>query len=53
METTTLDTLQPARAGDRPAAQANGLPLPPPPVPGVDFPTFADCYRAMHGASRS
>jgi hypothetical protein len=36
-----------------PSASADSLPLPPLPVPGVDFPTFANCYRALHGASRS
>ncbi len=35
------------------SAPAEGLPVPPLPVPGVDFPTFANCYRALHGAGRS
>lgn len=38
---------------DAPASPADTLPLPPAPVPGVDFPTFADCYCALHGAPRS
>jgi hypothetical protein len=34
-------------------ARAAALPLPPVPVPAVDFLTFANCCRALHGASRS
>jgi hypothetical protein len=44
---------QAARPADTPASPATELPLPPLPVPGVDFPTFANCYRALHGAGRS
>ncbi len=52
MQNETTDT--PPHAAVPPApAPAEGLPLPPMPVPGVDFPTFANCYRALHGAGRS
>ncbi|MDZ7651340.1 MAG: hypothetical protein U5L03_01600 [Burkholderiaceae bacterium] len=50
------ETSNPPKSAVPPAqasAPAEGLPLPPMPVPGVDFPTFANCYRALHGAGRS
>jgi hypothetical protein len=53
METTPRAAPPPAPAGETPSRPADGLPLPPLPVPGVDFPTFAECYRALHRAPRS
>lgn len=53
MQNEPTDIPQAAPPPARAAAPAEGLPVPPLPVPGVDFPTFANCYRALHGASRS
>jgi hypothetical protein len=53
MQTESSHAPQAAVPPDQASAPAEGLPLPPLPVPGVDFPTFANCYRALHGAGRS